>query len=144
MGGRSGGTTSRIDRPVLEAIRDRLATAPQFDRATITHERGQLRLEVRFDDAATPPAIEERVLDVRWYTNDDFRIHYTEQWPDRRWMIRWDRHPNSHNSREHYHPPPDATTPGLDRTWADDYRDVCSTVLEALRDRTATLWEKTE
>lgn len=144
MGARPGDDVPRIDRPILEEIRERLAGAAQFDRARIDHAEGQLRLEVRFDPKTSPPSVEGRSLDVRWYTNDDFRIHYEESRTDGRCAMRWDRHPNTHNSRDHLHPPPAAATPGVDRDWPDDYRDVCSLVLEEIRERTATLWERTE
>lgn len=144
MGGRSDAGVPRIDRPILEAIRDRLQTARQFEDVSIRTARGQLRLEVRFDPAVDPPELERRVLDVRWYTNDDFRINYLEEWPDRTWTMRWDRHPNPRNDRDHFHPPPGAATPGHDRTWPPDYRDVLELVVSDLHDRTEELWDRTE
>jgi len=140
MGG--PGDVPRIDRTVLAAIGDRLRTARQFVAVQVTSRRGQLRLEARFDPEFDPPALEERVLDVRWYTNDDFRIHYREAWPDGTRATRWDRHPNPHNDRDHRHPPPDAATPGEDRTWPTDFRDVLELVLEDLRERTEDLWRE--
>ena len=137
------GDVPRIDRPILEEIRDRLAGAAQFDQTKINHAEGQLRLEIQFDPKTSPPSVEKRTLDVRWYTNDDFRLHYEESRTDGRWAMRWDRHPSTHNRRDHFHPPPTAATPGVDRDWPNDYRDVCSLVLEAIRKRTATLWERT-
>lgn len=137
-----GADPPRIDRPILTEIRDRIASAPQFDRASIRDAEGQVRLVIDVDDAIDPPAVEHRQLDVRWYTNDDFRIHYREAWPDRTWSMRWDRHPSTHNDRDHFHPPPDAETPGLDRTWPEDYRDVLALVVGAVHDRTRTLWDE--
>lgn len=130
----------RIDRAVLEDVRDRLRTASQFATATIVVTEGQTRLEAIIDPHFDPPAVERRLLDVRWYTNDDFRIHYQEEWPDQTWMERWDRHPSEHNARDHFHPPPSAATPGKDRSWPADYRDVLSLVLSSLADHHDAIW----
>lgn len=143
MGGPADDDGPRIDRPILEEIRDRLRTAPQFQRVAIRTTRGQLRLEAVFDPGVDPRDLHRRVLDVRWYTNDDFRIHYREEWPGRSWAMGWDRHPSPHNARDHLHPPPDAASPGEDREWPTDYRDVLELVIERIRERTAELWERT-
>lgn len=135
-----GGKVPRIDRAILEDTRDRLRTASQFESVMIEPIEGQTRLEAIVDPALNPAEVERRFLDVRWYTNDDFRIHYQEDWAGETWRQRWDRHPSTHNSREHFHPPPDAATPGEDRSWPSDYRDVMAQVLAALADRNDELW----
>ena len=136
--------TPRIDRAILEDIGDRLRTTPQFDSTTIVTVDGQTRLKAVVDSSWNPPAVEQRYLDVRWYTNDDFRIHYQERWADETWMKRWDRHPNDHNDRDHLHPAPDAATPGEDRSWPTDYRDVMALVLSALAERDDAIWEQVD
>lgn len=135
-----GGEVPRIDRPILEDIRDRLRTASQFESVTIEPIEGQTRLEAVVDPGLNPAGVERRFLDVRWYTNDDFRVHYQEDWEEETWQQRWDRHPSTHNSREHFHAPPDAATPGEDRSWPGDYRDVMAQVLSALAERNDELW----
>jgi hypothetical protein len=135
------GDSPEIDRGVLETIRDRLRTAPQIDAAEIVVADGQTKLKAPLTAAATPRAIERRFLDVRWYTNDDFSIHYQEEWPNRTWCQRWDRHPNAHNSRDHFHPPPNATTPGEDRAWPTAFQAVLELVVNDVRTRTETLWQ---
>lgn len=132
--------TPRIDRPILEDIRDRLRTATQFDSVEIVTATGQTRLEAVIDSALNPLGLDRRFLDIRWYTNDDFRIHYREAWEARTWQQRWDRHPNEYNTRDHFHPPPDAATPGEDRSWPADYRDVLANVLAAVTERNDVLW----
>ena len=130
-----------IDRAVLEAIRDRLRTAPQIETAEIVVADGQTKLEAKLTAVATPNRIDRRFLDIRWYTNDDFRIHYQEDWPEGTWRQRWDRHPNDHNERDHFHPPPDAATPGEDRTWPAAFQAVLKLVVDGVRTRTDSLWE---
>lgn len=133
-----------IDRGVLEAIRDRLRTAPQIETAGIVVADGQTKLEATLTPAATPSRIDRRFLDIRWYTNGDFRIHYQEEWTDRTWCQRWDRHPNGHNDRDHFHPPPDADTPGEDRTWPTKFEAVLKLVVDGVRTRTESLWQAVE
>ena len=133
-----------IDRAVLEVIRDRLRTAPQIATAEIIVAGGQTKLEAQLDGAVTPADIERRFLNIRWYTNDDFRIHYQEDWPDRTWCQRWDRHPNEHNDRDHFHPSPAAATPGEDRTWPSEFQAVLKRVVDGVRSRTKSLWQAIE
>jgi len=135
-----GGGTAPIDRPVLEYLRERLQTTPQVAAATITDQQGHLELRVALDDAYYPENATDATLSVRWYANDDFTIHYREDRSDGDWECRWDRHPNTHNTRSHFHPPPDAVTPGEDRHWPTDVRDVIEAVLDDVEERIEALW----
>jgi hypothetical protein len=135
------GDAPEIDRSVLKTIRDRLRTAPQIAAAEIVVADGQTKLEASLTAAATPTGIDRRFLDIRWYTNDDFRIQYQEEWEDRMWCQRWDRHPNAHNGRDHFHPPPDAATPGEDRAWPTAFQAVLGFVVNDVRTRTESLWQ---
>ena len=137
-----GASPAPIDRPILEFLQTRLQATSQVDHATITDASGRLELRVTFATSYYPESVEHAQLTVRWYTNDDFSLHYREGYSDRAWECRWDRHPNPHNTRDHFHPPPTATTPGDDTSWPDDYRDVVSTVLDEIADRIATLWDE--
>jgi len=139
--GRPEDGTAEIDRAILTVIRDRLRSAPQIETARITTADGQTKLLVEIAEASTPETVERRFLDIRWYTNADFRIHYQEEWPGYVWQQRWDRHPNPHNDRDHFHPPPDAETPGQDRSWPTGFQDVCRIVIDAIRERTKTIWD---
>lgn len=130
-----------IDRGILEPVRDRLHTAPQIETAVIVVAEGQTELEATLTPKATPSRIERRFLDIRWYTNGDFRIHYQEDWRDRTWCQRWDRHPNEHNDRDHFHQPPAGATPGEDRTWPGEFQAVLKLVVDGVRTRTDSLWQ---
>jgi hypothetical protein len=132
--------TAPIDRLVLEFLRDRLTTTEQIRAAAVTDEGGHLELRIELSDAYYPDDVREASLSIRWYTNDDFALHYRERREDSDWECRWDRHPNPHNSREHFHPPPDAATPGEDVSWPADYREVTRLVLGEVEDRIADLW----
>lgn len=135
-----GGSLAPIDRPILEFLQTRLQATNQVAQATITDASGHLELGVAFASSCYPATIDEASLTVRWYTNDDFKIHYREVHPDRAWECRWDRHPNPHNARDHFHPPSTAPTPGDDASWPADHRDVLRLVLEEVEERITELW----
>ena len=44
------------------------------------------------------------------------------------------------DTRDHFHPPPTAPTPGEDASWPADHRDIVALVLDEIEDRVATLW----
>jgi len=139
---RDGGSPAPIDRPILERLQLTLDRAQQVERVAISDAAGHLELAVSFISRYYPTSIEEATLSVRWYTNDDFKIHYREEHEGDVWMCRWDRHPNPHNSRDHFHPPPAARTPGEDAAWPRDYRDVSRLVLGEIEDRITHLWDR--
>ncbi|MGM0399235.1 MAG: hypothetical protein ACQEQY_09615 [Halobacteriota archaeon] len=134
-----GRSPAPIDRPILEGLRDRLRAVDFVADAAITDD-GHIGLQVLVAAEYYPASVSEVDLLVRWYANDDFTIHYREHHAERSWERRWDRHPNPHNDRDHYHPPPDAGR-AEDASWPADYRDVISLVLDAVETRLQTLWE---
>jgi hypothetical protein len=131
---------SPIDRPVLEDLRNRLQTSNEFSVVNI-ETTPKTRLMAEYDCAYYPASVDRAYLDVRWYTNNDFSIHYHEERTDSQWDRRWDRHSNPHNSREHYHLPPDGQFPAEDATFPDEYHDVIQLVLQKNRERITELWE---
>lgn len=137
--GRSPGP---IDRPILEFLQSRLTTTKQVETAVITDASGHLELCVEFATTYYPGTVDEATLSVRWYISDDFTIHYREARADSDWECRWDRHPNSHNTRDHFHPPPTASTPGEDASWPTDHRDVLTLVLGDIERRIGDLWDE--
>jgi len=135
-----GASPAPIDRAILEQMRSRFDGTRTFASAVILDE-GKTHLRVEVADDYYPDETSAR-LEIRWYRNDDFCIHYLEQHPDRTWQCRWDRHPSAHNSREHFHPPPDASrTDAEDARWPTDHREVSRLVLDRIEERIETLWE---
>jgi hypothetical protein len=52
------------------------------------------------DAGRYPDTVTTARLDIRWFTTGDFSVHYVEEHEDvERWECRWDRHPNTHNTR---------------------------------------------
>jgi len=105
-------------------------------------ETENLHLRVELSPEYYPNGLSAR-LEIRWYRNDDFNVHYHEERRDSAWKCRWDRHPNVHNSRDHFHPPPTASrTHAEDAQWPLDHRDVSNLVFDRIENRIETLWER--
>lgn len=100
-------------------------------------------IETVFDATAYPPQISRVYVDVELQLNEEFFIHYVEQWETTRKECRWDRHENPHNARDHYHPFPDAATEtAKDRQYPDDFFDVIGVVLADIESRWGETFEK--
>lgn len=131
-----------VDYDVLDRIGERLAPSARFDGVELGPEYAPDSLVVEYDLGYFPALLERAHLRIRWYENDDFDVHYAEQYgAGDHWECRWDRHTNDHNAREHFHPPPDAETPGLDESYPTDWRDVLTMVLTNLDERIEAFWE---
>jgi len=134
--------TGPPDRQTLRLLErhlssDSLVVETAFD--PDTHE--PRLLHGHLDAGRYPDTVTAARLDVRWFTTGDFSVHYVEEHPDGgRWECRWDRHPNTHNTRLHFHEPPsareivDLEVPSLHPL------EVYSTVLTAIEQRIETLW----
>lgn len=131
-----------IDTDILEQIGQHLERSNRFAETIFQPEYAPSSVVAEYDMGYFPTAIERAYLQIRWYKTDDFNIHYSEQYDaGDHWECRWDRHPNNHNTRSHFHPPPDATTPGEDVEYEEDWRDVLTDVLGDLDDRIEAFWE---
>ncbi len=126
-----GASPAPIDRLVMEWMRSRFAGSRM---------RGRLYLHVELSGDYYLGEVSAR-FEICWYRNDDFAVHYQEERQDRTWKCQWDRHPNAHNSRDHFHPAPTAShTVAADAQWPSDHRNVCRFVLEDAEQRIETLW----
>jgi hypothetical protein len=99
-------------------------------------------LHALVDAAQYPETVVAARIDIRWFTTGDFSFHYIEKdQDDSRWECRWDRHPNPHNPRLHFHQPPTAVE-ATDLSLSSRHPlDVYSTVLDAIEGRIQSLWE---
>jgi hypothetical protein len=136
-----GATPAPIDRSVLERMQSRFTGSRPVESAAIVEE-GALHLRVELSRDYYPNELAAR-FEIRWYRNDDFSFHYQEDRWDGVWKCQWDRHPNPHNSRDHFHPPPAASrTDAENASLPADSRDVTRLVLDRLEERIETLWEQ--
>jgi hypothetical protein len=136
-----GASPAPIDRSVLERIRSRLSGSRTVESAAVL-EADNLHLRVELSREYYPGEATAH-LEIRWYRNDDFAVHYREDRGDATWQCRWDRHPNAHNSRDHFHPPPAASrTDAEDAGWPPDHREVVRIAFDRVEERIETLWER--
>lgn len=105
-----GRPAAPIDSAVLETVRDRLRTHPLVE-SVRTESTGSSISQVvaALDPDRYPAEVEAARIEIRWYENDDYNFHYVEtDSAGSVWQCRWDRHPNPHATRTHFHPPPAA------------------------------------
>lgn len=105
-----GTNAAPIDEAVLETISERSRDHPLIKTVTGKRSGGTLtQVTVSFDSDQYPDRVQAARLEIRWYTNGDYTLHYIEtHHSDEAWQCRWDRHPNPHTTRTHFHPPPAA------------------------------------
>lgn len=136
-------TTGPIDIEILDRIAAHLTRSDRFDDVTTRPEYAPNAVVADFDLGYFPGGVTRAQLRIRWFETDDFSIHYAEHYQTGdSWECRWDRHPNDHNTREHFHPPPNASTSGEDDTYHDEWRDVLATVLTRLDERIEAFWSE--
>ncbi len=130
-----------VDSELLDRIAAHLARSTRFGDVQSRPPFAPSAVVADYDLGYFPAGVARAYLRIRWFETDDFSIHYSEQYRSgQTWECRWDRHPNDHNTREHFHPPPDAPTPGIDETYPGDWRDVLATVLGGLDERIEAFW----
>jgi hypothetical protein len=126
----------------LRLLERHLASDPLVVETTFDPDPYEPRLlRGRLDAGRYPDSITAARLDIRWFTTGDFSVHYVEEHADGEpWECRWDRHPNAHNTRLHFHEPPSATEITDLELTSFHPLDVYSTVLAAVEQRIEVLW----
>lgn len=137
-----GGATGPPDRHVLRLLERRLADEPLVERTEFRPDAETPNvLAVHLDAGQYPESMRAARLDVRWFTTGDFSFHYVEiDAESDRWECRWDRHPNPHASRLHFHAPPHAADVEALKLPSLHPLDISSTVVATIDDRVKTLW----
>ena len=137
------GSTGPPDRQTLRLWERQFAATPLVAETAFEPRATEpRRLLATLDADAFPPAVSTATLDIRWFTTGDFSIHYVETMTDdERWECRWDRHPNPHNTRLHFHTPPDCSTVRDLSLESTHPIDVSTTVVAALQQRLADHWD---
>ena len=140
----SGGETlpgGRLDVPTLRTIARRAESHPLVGGWTFEPSSVSPRhLELPLVASAYPRPVTAARIDLRWFTTDDYSVHYVETRTDRSdpYQCRWDRHPKTTAPRTHFHPPPDAGEAELS-SMGSHHLDVLFSVLDWIRDRVDTL-----
>lgn len=135
-------STGPPDRQTLRLLERNLASDSLVAETSFDPNSYEPRLlHALFDAGRYSDSVAAARLDIRWFRTGDFSLHYVEEHNEgNQWECRWDRHPNTHNTRLHFHKPPSATEitdlelPSLHPL------EVYSTVLAAIEQRLETLW----
>lgn len=135
----AGGAPVGFDR--LDRIYDRLAGDERFARIERQPPTMSDQPVCAYDDRLAPSSVDRATLEVVWFENDEFSIHYHETHEDGSFDHRWDRHPSGYNIHDHVHPGPDAPTPEQDATHPTDWCDVLTEVLAAVDERQRVFWQ---
>ncbi|MFQ3293185.1 MAG: hypothetical protein ACI9TI_001767 [Natronomonas sp.] len=129
-----------IDFDRLNAVAERLATDERFTEIEVLPAFAPDRIVCCYDLGFYPRRVQSARLEVVWFENGDFSLHYHEEHGGGAFDHRWDRHPSEHNTRDHIHPGPDAPTPGDDASHPAEWRGVLSMVLGEIEDRQRGFW----
>lgn len=130
-----------VDADRLAVIQERLATDDRFCQVDQQPAFAPERLGCVYDPRFYPSGVQTARLEVVWFENGDFSLHYHEEHATGEFDHRWDRHPSTHNARDHIHPGSDAPTQGVDASHPDDWRDVLSVVLSEIENRQRGFWD---
>lgn len=135
-------STGPPDRQTLRLLERNLASDSLVAETAFDPDSYEPRLlHALFDARRYPESVTAARLDIRWFTTGDFSIHYVEEHDEEnKWECRWDRHPNTHNARLHFHQPPTATEITNLELPSLHPLEVYSTVLTAIEQRLETLW----
>jgi hypothetical protein len=135
------GSTGPPDRQTLRLLERQLASDSLVAETIFEPDPYEPRLlRALLASGQYPESVTEARVDIRWFTTGDFSIHYLESRDGDLWECRWDRHPNTHNTRLHFHEPPTANDI-TDLEFSSLHPpDVYSTVFDAVEQRIESLW----
>jgi len=133
-------SSAPIDFDRLNVVAERFATDNRLTEIEVRPEFAPARIVCRYDPGFYPRRVHSTRLEVAWFENGDFSLHYHEGHEDGTFDHRWDRHPSAHNTRDHVHPGPDTPTPGDDASYPAEWRDVLSMVLSEIKNRQRAFW----
>lgn len=140
----SGPDPSRsVDEETLRYLGRAFGRRPEVRHTSLFPSNKQERLVVTLETGYYPDRVDGVSIEIRAYTNSEFHVSYIESHSGDRQRCRWDRHDQPHNSRDHYHPLPDASTAAaVDREYATDLTRVVETdVLPWVDNRVGVLWD---
>lgn len=132
----------QVNEALLRHLQGIFANLEGVAQTSLFPANRQESLVIEFETAYYPDAIETVRLELRVYTNGDFHITYFETHLGERRYCRWDRHEQDHNSRDHFHPLPRAsTTNAVNTDFSNDVTQVLRHhVLPWVDERLGELW----
>jgi hypothetical protein len=131
-----------IDRQVLRLLDGKLVSYPLVTSTEYVPDPYEPRqLRALFVENRYPSAVESARIEIRWFESSDFGFHYMEAHEGHTLHCRWDRHPNPHNARYHFHEPPDCKSIVDFPLAKTNPIPVLFTVLGAIEDRIERFWD---
>lgn len=131
-----------LDEPLLRAVAKRLGKLSHIETVSVFPREKPESVVATLDEQYFSSSHQTATLELRAYTDGAFYITYREDWEDRTWMCRWDRHENPHNQRDHFHRPPRAgTADAVDADYPTDLFVVLDTVLDDIDERLGAVWD---
>ncbi|WP_136591982.1 hypothetical protein [Salinigranum halophilum] len=130
-----------LDEALLRVVARRLGQLTIVERVSVFPSAKPESVVAQFATEYYPQQVETVTLELRTYVGGDFSVSYREEWGGGSWMSRWDRHDNPHNTRDHFHHPPDAgTEDAVDRAYPVDFLKMIEVVLQDIDDRIGEVW----
>lgn len=140
----NGGDSSQtVNEEELRYIAGVFGGLLEVSKTSLFPSNKQESLLIFLDTEHYPNGIDEVWLELRLFTDGDFHISYVEEYLGEIRRCRWDRHEQDHNTRDHFHPPPKASTANAqDREFPADILIVLQdVVLPWVEGRLGELWE---
>lgn len=137
-------STGPPDRQTLRLVARHLASDELIEATEFEPNPEEPRLlHAALKPSRYPSTITGARLDVRWFETNDFTFHYVETHTNgETWECRWDRHPNQHNARTHFHRPPEASAVEDLEVPSLHPLEVYSIVLTAIESRMEATWNE--
>lgn len=140
--GRDDRGENGLDEALLRTAAERLGGLTLVERVSVFPREKPASVVASLDVRYYPERIQAVTLELRAYLDGRFYVTYREEWEDREWLCRWDRHDNPHSSRDHFHAPPDARAEdAVDRDYPTDFLEALGVVLDRIDTRLGTVWE---
>jgi hypothetical protein len=140
----SDGGGRRVDEGTLRYLARLLGKQSEVRGTSLFPAGKQETLVVSFDTSYYPEGVEKADIEVRIYSNGDFHVSYIEIYLGETRRCRWDRHDQGHNSRDHFHPLPTASTDDAeDREFPETiFETLQRVILPWIQNRLGDLWEE--
>jgi hypothetical protein len=133
--------SNELNEELLRILGEHLASLSVTTTVRYFPPEKEDRIVAQFVESYYPEYIATARLELRVRMNADFNIQYIEAWDTEQWACRWDRHPNVHNTREHFHPPPNPRVDtAIDASYPAELPDILRVILATLEQRINTLW----
>lgn len=135
------GRTDDLNEERMRLLGGRLADLSMVESVRYFPSEKPDRIVTSIGTSYYPDVVDGATLELRLRLNGDFNFQYREEWAGERWSCRWDRHPNAHNTRDHFHVPPrphEGTA--IDAVYPTDPNDVLGRILRTIDERINDLW----